>query len=155
MSPKLKPWLVLAVIFIAGVLTGVALNVALSSHSNKPPGQHDFGKSIMTKITERLKLTPDQVTKIQPIIEDTAAKVRALHHEEMQRGADIFKANDDAIAAFLTPDQKAELQKMREEREKMFASHHHHDGLDDGGGPPPPTPLPPPPTGSTTPPPAQ
>jgi Spy/CpxP family protein refolding chaperone len=141
MSSNFKPWLVLAVIFIAGILTGSALTIALSSHFMKPPAPRDMRQHWMTRLTDRLKLTPDQQAKIQPILADTVTKVQALHRDEVQRGSQIFKAANEQIAALLTPDQNVELQKMEAEREKMFSGHmHRHGGPDDDGGMPPPPP---------------
>jgi len=146
MSSTLKPWLVLAVIFIAGILTGVALTMALSPHFEKPPGPRDMKQHWMARLTERLKLTSDQQAKIQPILTDAATKLQGLHRDEVERGSQIFKAANDQISALLAPNQKVELQKMESEREKMFLGHmHHHGGPgDDGGMPPSPPPGSPP-----------
>jgi Spy/CpxP family protein refolding chaperone len=145
MSSNFKPWLVLAIIFIAGILTGSALTMALSPHFAKPPAPRDMRQHWMARLTDRLKLTPDQQAKIQPILADATTKAQALHRDEVQRGSQIFKAANEQISALLTPDQKVELQKMEAEREKMFSGHmHRHGGPDDDGRmPPPPPPAPP------------
>jgi Spy/CpxP family protein refolding chaperone len=148
MSSKLKPWLVLAVIFIAGILTGVGLTIGLGPHFKHPPGQHGSKDHLFDFLTQRLKLTADQQAKVQPITADAEAKLHSLHHEELERGSQIFKAMDDQISALLTPQQQAELQQVESEREKMFSGHmhpwgspggmFHHDGPDENAPPPPP-----------------
>jgi Spy/CpxP family protein refolding chaperone len=160
MSATIKPWLVLAVIFIAGILTGTALTVVLYPHFEKPPFPRDLRQHWMERLTEKLKLTQDQQAKIQPILADASTQMQALHHDELQRGAQIFKATDERISTLLTPDQQVLLQEMKKEREKAFAGHLHlwgsmHGGPD-GGPPPPPPPSPPLPEPATNaPPPGQ
>jgi Spy/CpxP family protein refolding chaperone len=141
MSSKFKPWLVLSVIFLAGILTGVALTIALSPQLRHAPWPHDMKNVWMARLTDRLKLTLDQQAKIEPILTDATTKIQALHHDEIQRGSQIFKATDEQIAALLTADQQDELKKMEAEREKMFLGHmHRHGGPGDDGGVPPPSP---------------
>jgi Spy/CpxP family protein refolding chaperone len=145
MSSNLKSWLLLAGIFIVGVVTGSALTIGLGPHFHHPPEQRDFRKSLMAHLTERLSLTADQQSKIQPILADAESKIRALHRDELERGSQIFKETNAQISALLTPAQQAELQKMESEREKLFNGHMRpwgppHDGP--GGMPPPPPPGP-------------
>ena len=163
MMSKLKPWLILAVIFVAGILTGIAVTVAFPARFIHPPQARESKNHLLDFLSHRLKLTPDQTAKVQPITEDAEAKLRSLHHEEVERGSEIFKAMDDQIAAVLNPDQKAELQKLETEREKMFGGHPRPWGnqRDHEGNPPPPAPPapppppPPPPADGGTPPAAQ
>jgi Spy/CpxP family protein refolding chaperone len=148
MSALLKPWLILATIFIAGMAAGGALTFALSAHFMHPPDEAKMQGNLMNFLTRRLDLTPDQQAKIQPIVVDATTQLRSLHREEIDHGAKIMKEADDKIAAILTPQQQAELQVIEKEREKMFSGHmhpwgagpmHHHGGPDDG---PPPQPQP-------------
>ena len=152
MSSQLKPWLLLGIIFIVGVVTGSALTIGLGPHFMHTPGAPQMKRLWMRHLVERLNLTSDQQAKIQPILTDAENQIQSLHREEIDHGAQIFKETNDRIAALLTPGQKVELQKIENEREKMFSGHiHHHGGPgDDGGAPPPPPPPPPPPSGAST-----
>jgi Spy/CpxP family protein refolding chaperone len=154
MSKVLKPWLVLAVIFIAGALSGAALTMALAPHFMHPPGEAQMRTKWMTHLTQKLNLTPDQQAKIQPILEDAAKSIQSLHREEVGKVSQIFKSTDDQIAAILTPEQNAELKKMQAEREKAFPGHMHFHGGPDGGpgGEPPHMPPPGPPGAAPAPP---
>ena len=149
MSPKMKPWLLVCGIFVIGVVTGGALTIGLGPHvyrfvhASAPPAPRDMKKNWMAHLIRDLNLNADQEAKIQPIVTDAAAKLQALHHEEMEQGSQIFKAANDQINALLTPDQQVEMQKMEAERQKMFPGHMHsggfrHDGPDDQAPPPPP-----------------
>jgi Spy/CpxP family protein refolding chaperone len=144
MSSKFKPWLVLAIIFIVGVVTGSALTIGLGSRFIHPPGEQQMGRHWMAQLVQRLNLTADQQAKIEPIVTDAATKLQSVHHDEMERGSQIFKAAHDQISALLTPEQNVELQKLEAEREKWFSEHmRHHGGPGDGGMPPPPPAAPP------------
>jgi len=123
MSSQFKPWLVLGIIFIVGIVTGSALTIALGSHFMHPPGEQQMKHHWMMHLTARLNLTPDQQAKIEPILTDATTKLQSVHRDEMGRGAQIFKAAHDQISALLTPEQKVELQKMESDREKMFSGH--------------------------------
>jgi Spy/CpxP family protein refolding chaperone len=140
MSSNVKPWLLLVGIFIVGVVTGWALTFGLGPRFAQPPGPHDVRQHLRDRLIHDLNLTTDQQTKIQPILNDAETKIRALHREEIGRGAQIMKETDDQISAFLTPDQKVQLQKLEAERDKMFSGHMRHRDGPDGAMPPPPPP---------------
>jgi Spy/CpxP family protein refolding chaperone len=144
MSSPLKPWLLLAVIFIVGVVTGSALTIGLASHFRYSPGVQQIKRLWMARLVTRLNLTSDQQAKIEPILADAATDLQKMHRNEVERGSQIMKTADDRIAALLTPEQKVELQKMESDREKRFSDHMRpwgtpHDGqgvMHHHGGPP-------------------
>ncbi len=167
MSSLLKPWLILAAIFIAGGLTGSAVTMVLSGQIARPangPGHPDDMQHMwMLRLTRQLNLTADQQARIEPIVHDTAAQMQKIHNDEFERIRPILQSSDDQIAAILTPDQQAELKKMIAEREDSFSKHGHpwgppreHEGPgmhfhdDHGNGPPNPPPSTPPATNATT-----
>ena len=123
MNSKFKPWLVIGIIFIVGVVTGSSLTIGLAPHFLHPPGEQQMKRHLMEHLAKRLNLTADQQAKIQPIVADAKIKIQSLHRDEVERGSQIFKATHDRIAALLTPEQKVELQKMESEREKLFSGH--------------------------------
>jgi len=167
MSSKFKPWLMLAVIFVVGVVTGSALTFGLGPHFMHHPGQQQIsgGQQInpqqinrlwMAQLVQRLDLTADQQAKIKPILTDARIKIQSLHRDEVERGSQIMKTAHDQISALLTPEQKVELQQMEAEREKMFLDHmrpwgpphegpggvRRHGGPEDNMMPPPSPPAP-------------
>src|SRR5882762_3338499 len=121
MSAQVKPWLVLAVIFVAGILTGVALTIGLSGHFMHAPGEAQMKKHLIARYMKELNLTAEQQAKIEPILNEAATKIQGIHHEEVDRFSQIFKTTDEQVSAFLTPEQKALLQKMESDRERMFS----------------------------------
>jgi Spy/CpxP family protein refolding chaperone len=94
-------------------------------------------------LTKQLNLTPDQVTQVKAINEDTWKQMKALREDTSVAGPDkrakmmdIHKASQDKIRGLLTADQQTKFDalqaQMRERRER-------HGGP---GGPPPPPPPP-------------
>jgi Spy/CpxP family protein refolding chaperone len=134
----LKPWFYLAVIFLAGGVTGASLVVGLGPRFSHPPTDRQMRNTWMLNLTRRLNLTADQQAKIEPILTDA-------HRNEVEQISQIMKKANDQVAAVLTPDQQAELQKMQKEmeqnRDRMFPGpgHHHpwgpHDDMPHHGGP--------------------
>jgi len=72
----------------------------------------------MAQLVQRLNLTADQQAKIEPIVADAATRLQSVHRDEVERGAQIFKATHDQIAALLTPSKIWNCQKMEAERGK-------------------------------------
>jgi protein CpxP len=90
-------------------------------------------------LTKKLNLTPDQVTQIKAIDDDSMKQYKALHEDTSTAGQDrrakmmeIRKASQDKIRGVLTDDQKTKYDalqaEMRERRESRGG----------GEGPPPP-----------------
>jgi len=144
MTTKLKPWLFISLIFIAGVLTGGALTVGYSSHFMKPPGAEQMQHRWMSMLVQRLNLTADQKAKVTPIVADSENQIQAVRRDNMQTVSQIIAKTNAQIAVILTPDQKAELDKMSKEmmerNRDRFPGHGRQWGPRGGGagGPPPP-----------------
>jgi len=120
---RVKPWLLLAVIFIVGIVTGWALTMGLAPHSNQPPGEQQMKTHWMMRLTNRLNLTADQQAKIEPIVTDAEDQIQSVHRDELGRTSQILEDANRQIAAILTPEQQVELKKMETEREKQFSGH--------------------------------
>ncbi|MEI9979344.1 MAG: hypothetical protein WDN23_10150 [Edaphobacter sp.] len=92
-------------------------------------------------LTKKLNLTPDQVTQVKAIDEDTLKQAKALREDTSIAGPDrrakmmdIHKASEEKIRALLTDDQKTRYDALQAEmRERM-------QNRNGAGGPPPPPP---------------
>ncbi|MCE0498706.1 MAG: hypothetical protein LV481_12245 [Methylacidiphilales bacterium] len=134
-SAIFKPWLVLVLIFLAGVGTGILLTVGLGSHFKHPPGAQIMKRHWMAYLTEKLNLTADQQAKIEPIVTDAATRLQALHHDEMTQASRIMDLVNSQISALLTPDQNTKLQQLKSERDREFPGRP-HPWMRPGGPPP-------------------
>jgi len=151
MMPKLKPWLFLSLIFIAGITTGIALSIGFASHFAMPPGAQQMKSRWKLHLTHQLNLTADQQARIDPILTESENQIQAARHDNIDRVSQIIQKTNEQIVAILTPEQKAQFEAMckamERDRDKMFPGHHSwggpHGGPGSDGGMMPP-PLPPP-----------
>ena len=120
MSSKVKSWLLLTVIFIMGIVTGSTLTIGLASYFLHP-GAQQMKNLWMMHLNMRLNLSADQQAKIEPVVNEADNQIQSLHHDEVERSSQIIKTANEQIAAFLTPEQRVELQKMESDREQMFS----------------------------------
>jgi Spy/CpxP family protein refolding chaperone len=128
-----RPWIILALIFVLGAVTGSLLTIGFGPRfSPGPPGPQEMGNHWMMRLTHRLNLTDDQQTKIRPIVTDAEKQIEGVYRPAVGQISKIMQDANASIAQVLTPDQQAELQKMEQEHQTF--SHHMH-GRDHGHGP--------------------
>jgi Spy/CpxP family protein refolding chaperone len=146
-ATQIKPWLLLALIFIVGIVTGSALTILLRPHFERQPGGGSQMKThLLERLNKKLDLTADQQAKIDPIISDAVSQAQKLHHDEMAHMRDIMETANRQISTLLTPDQQTKLQALQAEDQKEFSRHMHNGGGAPHGGPgAPSTPNTPPP----------
>src|SRR5215813_2314115 len=100
------------IIFVLGFTAGIlALNVYRGWV--RGGGSRD---NRMDELSERLKLTADQKTKVQEIFNDTREQLRAVRQETEPRMDEIRRQADGRLQTVLTPEQWQQFQRLREER---------------------------------------
>src|SRR6266536_4162429 len=67
---------------------------------------HAFG---LQNLTEKLNLTSDQQTKVQPILDAAKPQIAAIHQEAMQKMKGIIDSSLSQIRPLLTADQQKQL----------------------------------------------
>jgi len=113
----------IALVALSGLLmVGTAGAALAQAPQGPPPGGGRRGGVTIEMLTDRLKLTPDQVTKITPILADQQTQMTALRGDSSlsqdDRMAKMMKIRTDSttkINAVLTPDQQTEYKKMQAE----------------------------------------
>lgn len=113
--------LYVGLIFASGVVLGVFGHslYAVTTVASKGLKPEDIRKKRMAEMQTRMKLSDEQFSKINSIFEDTRAKwheVRERYRPEMDA---IESAQRDKVRAVLSPDQRAEYEKMLKEREEQ------------------------------------
>ena len=96
-----------------------APDVAPMQHGHHRPNPHKQAEMLSRK----LNLTPDQTSKIEPILASRDQQMEALHgntqlapedrHTQMKT---INQQTEQGMAAILSPDQMAQLKEMRRHR---------------------------------------
>lgn len=113
----------LALVFLSGIVVGgfgmrlYTLN-SVNAGVNNPRNPDEFRRRYVAELRDKLKLTPDQVAKLEPVLDETRRRHRELH----EKNRPVLKAIQDdqvkQIRALLTDAQQAEYSKLLEERER-------------------------------------
>ena len=115
MTRKLKWALVAGVVmvFIAGVATGTFVG-ARKAHDVLAFKHHGrMGERMRHHLIRELELTPDQIEKVSPIIDDTSRRLHEIRRESGQRVGQTMREAHAAMGPHLTPAQRERLQTMK------------------------------------------
>ena len=112
--------LYLGAIFLAGAMAGfVAGHAFARRQALRPPQTAEMTRHMMARLQEHLKLTPDQMENIRPLVEQNSIELDALHRESWDRVAGSFKKLNQQIAGYLTIEQKKQLAAMESTRRRL------------------------------------
>jgi Spy/CpxP family protein refolding chaperone len=88
---------------------------------------HGFG---LRHLTEKLNLTSDQQTKVQPILDQAKPQIAAIHQEAMQKAKGVMDSTLSQIRPLLTPEQQKKLDAIQKARQDMMNAHKElHDAM--------------------------
>ena len=79
-------------------------------------GGHAFG---LKGITEKLDLTADQQTKVQPILDAAKPQIAAIHQEAMQKMHTVMNNTLSQIRPMLNADQQKKLDAIEKAHQDM------------------------------------
>ena len=117
-------------VFVSGILVGgfgYHLFTATSASAKATPAE--FRKHYLGEMRARLKLTGDQVTKLNAILDESRERFHAAHAKIDPEMKKLRAEQTDKIRAILSDDQKVEFEKFRQEREKRMESRKPPGGL--------------------------
>ena len=119
---RIKPWLVLALVFMAGLVLGVvATRIAVRKFVQTAITQPDkLRDRIELRMSRRLALTPEQREKVHTALRQAQERIQALRAENQPRFNLILTDTRDDIAAVLTPEQKEKFAQFRREHQQFF-----------------------------------
>ena len=110
----------LAAIFFAGAAAGTVVGYTTGKEKfNRPPRPSEMADHLLNRLQTRLELTPDQVEKIKPLVDQSCAEMGAIHRESWHRVMDNFKKMNQQIAVHLTAVQKVKLEELEKERREL------------------------------------
>jgi Spy/CpxP family protein refolding chaperone len=88
---------------------------------------HAFG---LQRITEKLNLTADQQTKVQPILDQAKPQIAAIHQEAMQKMKTVTDSTLSQIRPLLTAEQQKKLDDIQKAHQDMMNAHKElHDAI--------------------------
>jgi len=114
-------------VFLIGALAGGLVewsitDTQISSFMSRTANPDTLVARLNKKYTDEYHLTPDELNRIQPTINELAQHTYQVRH---QFGLDIMTSFDDyhqKIAAQLTPEHRAVYEKATAERRKILSS---------------------------------
>ena len=131
MNNSLRWKLILA--FVLVFLAGAACGFFGALHVHHFFARMDSGamaQHLKQRLRAELKLTPEQMQKISPIIDRAASELKTKREQTMRDVHEIFKQAHREMQPFLTPEQRTRLQELEKRHRHLL----HRHGLT---GPPP------------------
>src|SRR5207244_12058642 len=102
-------------VFVAGGITGMALGGLYARHLFFEFHQP---RLVVVRMKERLRtelsLTPEQVAKVSPIVDKTAAKLQEIRRDTGRRVHDIIAEAHKEISSNLPDEQRTQIRKIGE-----------------------------------------
>jgi Spy/CpxP family protein refolding chaperone len=114
--------LYVGLIFASGVVLGVfghSLYAVTTVVSKTTPKPEELRKKRLAEMQSRMKLSDDQFAKIASIFDETRAKFHEVRERYKPELDSLESAQRDKVRAVLTPEQRAEYEKMLKEREEQ------------------------------------
>ena len=114
---QLKPWLLIALVFLAGFAGGVvATRIAVRHFVLQVVRDPDFMRDrIEHRISVRLHLDAKQRIRVHEILSNTQSELKGLRGEFQPRFHAILNQAQSQIAAELTPAQRERLEGLERE----------------------------------------
>ena len=112
-------------VFFAGGATGAFFGFHHIRHHVMlgPPKSGEVGDRMREHLRRSLDLTPDQETRIGPIVEATSAKLEAIRLETAERVRLVMEESKKDVAPLLTPEQQKKLDQLESQHRKMMLHH--------------------------------
>ena len=111
-----KIMLCLAAIFVAGAVSGSMLTLRLvrkaAGRNLNPDG---WASTAMQAYRKKLKLSPEQITKIQPAMDQAAQEIKAVGGNTRMEIFSVVVQMNDRVARELTPEQQRLFEEMKQE----------------------------------------
>jgi hypothetical protein len=115
--------LYLTLLFLSGLIVGaygyrfITVN-PVATRASRRPSEEEWRKQYLNEMQTRVKLTPDQLQKLNVLMDET----RSRFHEEHQKHDGVMKTirdqQTDKVRAMLTDTQRPEYEKLRAEKEQ-------------------------------------
>ena len=121
---RTKIALYVLLIFLAGGIAGAGIRSAWQTSPSParrgPIVREDFANHIFNRMKERLQLTPDQITLIEPVFRKGIEEVRAIQDRSVKEVEATVQRNHAELARLLSPEQRQKLEEWDREREKAW-----------------------------------
>jgi protein CpxP len=99
-------------------LAGYAFSEPQGGFGGRHGGWHGQGFA-MEHLTKSLNLTPDQQSKVQPLIDQARPQIIAIHKDAMEKTHAIIDKTMSQIRPVLTPEQQKKFDALQKARQDM------------------------------------
>ena len=122
---KGKVILYLTAIFVVAAAAGTVAGYSLAKQKRPPgpPRLQDMAMHLRAKFQSKLELTPEQMAKLDPLLDQTFKEVGAAHLRNMRETGKLFDALNERMSEFLTPKQQQALLEMDRKRQDFMRKH--------------------------------
>ncbi len=114
-------------LFGCGVLCGVLTQRYLSATVVNPKTAEDFRHRYVSEMKSDLKLTTDQVNRLEVILDETKAQYKAVRDESRPAMLKIKEEQVRRVKSILTPQQVPAYEKLIAEREEKYKEQEERD----------------------------
>jgi Spy/CpxP family protein refolding chaperone len=112
-------------VFIAGGITGGFIGAAHArDYFFRGPHRGLIKERMFTRLQRELNLTPEQTTKISPMIDKASAELEKIRQETATRVHETMAQTHREMGAVLTDDQRAKLKEMHRRHPRGFRRFH-------------------------------
>jgi Spy/CpxP family protein refolding chaperone len=114
---KWKLGLYVLAIFLAGGGTGAFITWrTCQGRAATPPSPAEIGARLRAQFQSRLDLTPEQMSKINPLIDQAMHRVEAIRTDTASHVFANVSNLHEQVLLVLTPEQKAKFEQLERER---------------------------------------
>ena len=124
------------VVFAAGMATGMFVGARRAQDALVFKHRKHMGDRMRQHLIRELELTPEQIEKVSPIIDDTSRRLQEIRSESGRRVTETMRESHAAIGPHLTPAQRERLDTMKLRHRR--STHHRGPAPHDGEAEPPP-----------------
>lgn len=121
-TPTQRRWL-LAVLFVAGFISGAACTAGLVWKFLPPPGM-PHGSQIIERVRADLRsevhITPEQEQQLAPVLEKHGTELDAIREDTLVRVLTSIEIKNAAVEKVLTPEQRIQFETHENKRLQFF-----------------------------------
>lgn len=114
--------LYVGLVFACGMVLGAfgdrLYNASAVVAKPAPRNPEEFRRKVIAEYQSRLKLTPDQVAKLNAIMDETRARVEETRQKMKPAYQKIHDEQSEKVRELLSADQQVEYDKMRKEHDE-------------------------------------
>lgn len=119
---RFTPWLLLILVFLAGVVVGIVGTRAVVRHMIREAIEHPnrVRDAIERDLTRQLDLTADQEAKLHQILLHAHKQIRGLREKFQPQLGAILGDAEQQINSILSPDQRERFRRLRQEHRALW-----------------------------------